>query len=112
MRLMQGVAVRFRFTLISHCPSLHMSAGGGRPGLQLRRARRKDHHASTDRAALLGCTKPQSVTFNVNGTLYGVNGAAIDHGNQPVDPIWKTASPGPRADLGPMIQKGLSLCNG
>ena len=61
---------------------------------------------------ILGCTKPQSVTFNVNGTLYGVNGSAIDHGNQPVDPIWKTASPGPRADLGPMIQKGLSLCNG
>jgi hypothetical protein len=55
---------------------------------------------------ILGCTKLQSITFNVNGTLYGVNGTAIDHGNQPVDPIWKTASLGPRVDLGPHDPEG------
>lgn len=59
---------------------------------------------------ILGCTDPQTVTFNVNGTLYGINGTAIDHGYQPIDPIWKLASPGPRVSLGSVIEKGLSLC--
>lgn len=59
---------------------------------------------------ILGCTKPMTVTFNVNSTVYGLNGTAIDHGYPAVDPIWKSETPGPRADLGPMIQKGLTLC--
>lgn len=60
---------------------------------------------------ILGCTKPGTVTFNVDGTVYGLNGFALDHGYPAVDPIWKSAEPGPKADLGPMIQNGLALCN-
>jgi Protein of unknown function (DUF2511) len=59
---------------------------------------------------ILGCTKPGTVTFNADDTVYGLNGIALDHGYPAVDPIWKSATPGSQADLGPMIQKGLTLC--
>ena len=59
---------------------------------------------------ILGCTRPGIVTFDADGTVYGLNGTALDHGYPTVDPIWKSATLGPQADLGPMIQKGLALC--
>jgi hypothetical protein len=60
----------------------------------------------------LACTGgDDEVTFNTTGTTYGVNGTAISHGLPPIDPIWKAAAdPGPRADLGPLIQEGIKLC--
>jgi hypothetical protein len=60
----------------------------------------------------LACTGgDDEVTFAAAGTTYGVNGTAISHGLPPIDPIWKTAAgPGPRADLGPLIQDGIKLC--
>jgi hypothetical protein len=61
----------------------------------------------------LGCTQPPfpgAVTFNVNGTTYGLNGTAQDSGFPAVNPIWKKAPGGLRVDIGGMIDKGLSLC--
>jgi hypothetical protein len=63
---------------------------------------------------ILGCTQPPfpgAVTFNVNGTLYAINGTAEDaHVGRDVMPIWKKAPGGLRVDIGGMIDKGLNLC--
>jgi hypothetical protein len=59
---------------------------------------------------ILGCTQPGTVTFNADGIVYGLNGTALDHGYPAVDPIWKSATSGPQADLGPVIEEGLALC--
>lgn len=66
---------------------------------------------------ILGCTQPPfpgEVTFNVDGTVYGINGTALDNGYKDVKPIWKKVHhpliPGMRVDIGGMIDKGLGLC--
>jgi hypothetical protein len=65
---------------------------------------------------ILGCTQPPfpgAVTFNVDGTLYAINGTAEDaHMGRNVNPIWKKVphSGGLRVDIGGMIDKGLALC--
>ena len=59
---------------------------------------------------VLGCTVPNQITFNNSGTLYGLNGTAMDHGLPPIDPIWKPDGDA-RADIGPMIDEGMKLCN-
>jgi hypothetical protein len=63
---------------------------------------------------ILGCTQPPfpgAVTFNVDGTLYAINGTAEDaHMGGNVGPIWKKAPGGLRVDIGGMIDKGLTLC--
>ena len=60
----------------------------------------------------LMCTS-QRVTFTANRTMYALNGAAKSTGQfAPIDAIWKDdpSHPGLKINLGPMIQKGLSLC--
>ncbi|MBX8689178.1 DUF2511 domain-containing protein [Mycobacterium sp. 20091114027_K0903767] len=54
----------------------------------------------------------QSVTFVANRTMYGLNGAAKSQGFDDFTPIWREnpSFPGLKVDIGPMIQKGLSLC--
>jgi hypothetical protein len=67
------------------------------------------------RTAILGCTQPPfpaAVTFNVDGTVYAVNGTAEDAGDKDIDPIWKQAPDDQRVDIGGMIDKDLSLCPG
>lgn len=62
---------------------------------------------------ILGCTQPPfpgAVTFNVEGTVYAVNGTAEDLGYKDIDPIWKKAPEGLRVDISGMIDKGLTLC--
>lgn len=61
----------------------------------------------------LECDQPQSVYFtDPNGTSYGVNGTALDHGAKPVAPIWEKDPTGaaPRVYLGDVIDAGLKLC--
>jgi hypothetical protein len=55
----------------------------------------------------------QAVVFTApDGTEYGVNGTAQDEGYPQIDPIWKNSgeSFAPKVDIGPLIDKGLSLC--
>jgi hypothetical protein len=62
---------------------------------------------------ILGCTKPPfpgEVTFNVEGTTYGLNGTALDNGYKEVNPIWRSTSGGLKVDIGGMIERGLKLC--
>jgi hypothetical protein len=62
---------------------------------------------------ILGCTEPPSpgkVTFNVEGTVYGINGTALDQGLPEVNPVWRSAGGGLRVDIGGMIERGLKLC--
>jgi hypothetical protein len=48
------------------------------------------------------------VTFNVEGTTYGINGDA--HEYPAIDPIWRPVPGGERVNIGPMIDRGLKLC--
>jgi len=60
---------------------------------------------------ILGCHQPPfpgAVTFNVEGRTYGINGDATEYPE--VDPIWSPAPGGLRVDIGPMIDRGLKLC--
>lgn len=62
---------------------------------------------------ILGCTEspsPGEVTFNVEGTVYGINGTALDQGLPEVDPVWLSAGGGLKVDIGGMIERGLKLC--
>jgi hypothetical protein len=61
---------------------------------------------------ILGCQQPPfpgAVTFNVDGTLYGVNGQASEK-YEDIKAIWRPAAEGLRVDIGPMIERGLKLC--
>lgn len=56
----------------------------------------------------------QSVTFVANRTMYAVNGTAKGTGQfEAIDSIWKDNPdiPGTKVNIGPMLEKGLSLCN-
>jgi len=65
-------------------------------------------------SGVLGCTQPPfpgAVTFNVNGTLYAINGTAQDaHIGRSFNSIWRNAPGGLRVDVGGAIDKGLNLC--
>lgn len=56
----------------------------------------------------------QSVTFVANRTMYAVNGTAKGTGQfEAIESIWKDNPeiPGTKVNIGPMLEKGLSLCN-
>jgi hypothetical protein len=62
---------------------------------------------------ILGCSRPPfpgEVTFNVEGTVYGLNGTGLDQGLPEVNPVWRSASGGLKVDIGEMIERGLKLC--
>lgn len=57
----------------------------------------------------------QRVTFTTpDGTVYAVNGHALDAGYPDIKPIWKKdpGSYGLRVNIGPLIDRGLRLCEG
>jgi hypothetical protein len=61
----------------------------------------------------LRCEGDIEVIFTApDGTEYGVNGTALDHGFKDIHPIWAVDPSGltPKKDIGPLIDKGLSLC--
>lgn len=55
----------------------------------------------------------QRVTFETpSGSVYAVNGHALDAGYPDITPIWKKDPSGvaPRLNIGPLIDRGLTLC--
>jgi hypothetical protein len=65
-------------------------------------------------SGILGCTQPPfpgEVTFNVDGTVYGLNGTALDSGYKGVEQIWRPEpGDGLKVSVGGMIERGLKLC--
>lgn len=62
---------------------------------------------------MLQCGSLQRVTFTTNRVIYALNGAAKSAGGfEDVDSIWRDdlAYAGVKVNLGPMIQRGLTLC--
>lgn len=56
----------------------------------------------------------QSVTFVANRVMYAVNGTAKGAGQfEDIESIWKANPeiPGTKVNIGPVLEKGLSLCN-
>ncbi|QCB50536.1 DUF2511 domain-containing protein [Rhodococcus sp. PAMC28707] len=60
----------------------------------------------------LMCGAPDRVSFTANRNMYALNGAAKSAGGlDDVTAIWKdSAYAGVKVNLGPMIEKGLTLC--
>jgi len=65
--------------------------------------------------------KGQAVIFHANGQSYAVNGVAKQRGYASIDSIWREdpemkqalggkADVGPKVSVGPIIERGLSLC--
>ncbi|WPD17984.1 DUF2511 domain-containing protein [Thermaerobacter composti] len=53
----------------------------------------------------------QAVIFHHDGVDYAVNGTAKSRGLPPIDPIWADGDiAGTKKDIGPLIQRGLTLC--
>ncbi|MBD2019212.1 hypothetical protein H6F43_03310 [Leptolyngbya sp. FACHB-36] len=50
------------------------------------------------------------VIFRSGGKDYGVNGTAQSSGYPAIDPIWKSAVPGPKVQVGTVIKLGRDLC--
>jgi hypothetical protein len=62
--------------------------------------------------AYLVCTNG-SVTAEINGVQYAVNGTARSRGYPEIEPYWRfdpEAGVGLRVNIGPFISYGLSLC--
>jgi hypothetical protein len=63
----------------------------------------------------LACLPIDQVIFTApDGTTYGVNGTARDHGYPDITPIWRKdpTVPGTRVYSGDVIDAGLALCGG
>lgn len=63
----------------------------------------------------LACEEPSAVIFTTGGTTYAVNGMASGLADQrgweaEIDPIWAEGEAAPRKNIGPLIDRGLELC--
>lgn len=54
----------------------------------------------------------KAITFRTNTRTYGINGTAQGRGFPGPEAVWKVdpSVPGKRMDIGPILDKGLSLC--
>ncbi|OBB25229.1 hypothetical protein A5792_29650 [Mycolicibacterium peregrinum] len=61
---------------------------------------------------VLMCGSPKRVTFTANRVMYALNGPAKATGQfADVSAIWRDSDyPGVKVNIGPMINRGLSLC--
>ena len=67
----------------------------------------------TVEAGTLDCIGAGAVTFtSEDGTTYAVNGLALSSTSYPdIDAIWADASGGLKKNIGPLIDRGLALCD-
>jgi hypothetical protein len=65
----------------------------------------------TVESGTLACEGAGAVTFTTSGTTYAVNGMAqgMDQYAE-IDPIWADEGGGLKKNIGPLIDRGLSLC--
>jgi len=60
----------------------------------------------------LACEGAGAVTFTAEGTTYAVNGLAAGMDRwADIDPIWAPAPGGLKKNIGPLIDRGLALCD-
>lgn len=62
----------------------------------------------------LSCERGHAVVFRQGGVDYAVNGSARALRYAPINPIWKdspTPEYGPKLSIGPLIDRGLALCD-
>lgn len=92
------------------------ACGGGTTGTEVTAASFGSSWPLTVPSGTLSCegssSSVQSVVFTApDGTQYGVNGTAQSVLGLPsIDPIWQDESGGLKKDMGPLIDKGRSLC--
>jgi Protein of unknown function (DUF2511) len=86
------------------------SGDGG--GLEVSRADFGADWPLTVQSGTLNCEGAGAVTFTTNGTTYAVNGLASGMDEWPeIDSIWANAPHGLKKDIGPLIDRGLELCD-
>jgi hypothetical protein len=62
---------------------------------------------------VLACEGAGAVTFEAGGTTFAVNGIAAGQDFADIEPIWRDdpESPGLKINIGPVIDRGLDLCD-
>jgi hypothetical protein len=66
----------------------------------------------TVEAGTLACEDAGAVTFTSDGTTYAVNGPAQAMDRWPdIDAIWADAPGGFKKNIGPLVDRGLALCD-
>ena len=86
--------------------------GGGGTGEEVSRADFGKDWPLTVESGTLKCEGGWAVTSTTNGTTYAVNGLASGMNQCPeIDPIWADAPQGLKKDIGPLIDRGLELCD-
>lgn len=97
--------------------SVGLSACGGDDSLEVSASDFGKEWPLTVSSGVLKCKKDNGIPLaiiEVDGTEYQLNGAASSRGYAPINPIWK-ANPeiaGTKINIGPLIDKSLSLCAG
>jgi hypothetical protein len=93
-------------TLLTACGS---SDGGG---VQVSRSDFGKDWPLTVESGTLNCEGAGAVTFTADGTTYAVNGLASGMDEWPeIDSIWADAPGGLKKDIGPLIDRGLEICD-
>lgn len=89
------------------------SSNGGRGETHVSRTQLGDDWPLTVEEGNLRCEPPSRVVFtDPSGHEWGVNGMAVTHGYREIDPIWadNPEIPGLKKSIGPLIDRGLALC--
>jgi len=108
---MRRVVLVFALTLAG-CSSTGGGGGGGGSGLEVSRSDFGKDWPLTVQSGTLNCEGAGAVTFTTNGTTYAVNGLANGMDQWPdIDAIWADAPHGLKKNIGPLIDRGLKLCN-
>jgi Protein of unknown function (DUF2511) len=91
------------------------SAGDGNSGGNSVEVSRTDFRGDwplTVESGVLACESAGAVTFTANGTTYAVNGIAESQdAGADIDPIWTDTGAGLKKNIGPLIDRGLELCD-
>lgn len=111
VRLMTVLAVALLSLLA--CTPGDTDRSRGTKGEQVSRADFGDGWPLVVDQGQLRCEAPSRLVFtDPNGSEWGVNGMAITHGYPEIDPIWadNPEIPGTKKNIGPLIDRGLSMC--
>jgi hypothetical protein len=103
-----GWKVVFAASLLLGACELDASSGNS---IEVSRADFGTDWPLTVEGGVLACEGAGSVTFAAGGTTYAVNGMAeTQDAGADIDPIWKDVGGGLKKNIGPLIDRGLELC--
>jgi hypothetical protein len=98
--------------VLTGCGSYGDGGGDEGGGLEVSQADFGKDWPLTVQSGTLNCEGAGAVTFTTDGTTYAVNGLASGMDRWPeIDPIWADEPHGLKKNIGPLIDRGLELCD-